>query len=39
VALAALHALSQEGKVPKERVAEAISKYELDPEKRNPMHS
>ena len=39
VALTALHALSQEGKVPKERVAEAISKYELDPEKRNPMHS
>jgi pyruvate dehydrogenase complex dehydrogenase (E1) component len=25
--------------VPRERVAEAISKYEIDPEKRNPMHS
>jgi pyruvate dehydrogenase E1 component len=39
VALSALHALAQEGQVPKERVAEAISKYEIDPEKRNPMHS
>jgi pyruvate dehydrogenase E1 component len=39
VTLTALHALAQEGLVPRERVAEAISKYEIDPEKRNPMHS
>jgi pyruvate dehydrogenase E1 component len=39
VALSALHALAQEGAIPRERVAEAISKYEIDPEKRNPMHS
>ena len=39
VALSALHALAQEGAIPKERVAEAISKYDIDPEKRNPMHS
>jgi pyruvate dehydrogenase E1 component len=39
VTLTALHALAQEGQVPKERVAEAISKYEIDTEKRNPMHS
>jgi pyruvate dehydrogenase E1 component len=39
VALTALHALAQEGQVPNERVAEAISKYDIDPEKRNPMHS
>jgi pyruvate dehydrogenase complex dehydrogenase (E1) component len=31
--------LAQEGAIPKERVAEAISKYDIDPEKRNPMHS
>jgi pyruvate dehydrogenase E1 component len=39
VALSALHALAQEGMVPKKRVAEAISKYDIDPEKPNPMHS
>jgi pyruvate dehydrogenase E1 component len=39
VTLTALHALAQEGLVPRERVAEAISKYDIDPEKRNPMHS
>jgi len=39
VTLTALHALAQEGLVPRERVAEAISRYEIDPEKRNPMHS
>ncbi|HEU4908125.1 MAG TPA: pyruvate dehydrogenase (acetyl-transferring), homodimeric type, partial [Propionibacteriaceae bacterium] len=39
VVLSALHALAQEGAIPTERVAEAISKYDIDPEKRNPMHS
>jgi len=39
VTLTALHALAQEGLVARERVAEAISKYDIDPEKRNPMHS
>jgi pyruvate dehydrogenase E1 component len=39
VTLAALHALAQEGAVPKERVAEAITKYDIDPEKPNPMHT
>jgi pyruvate dehydrogenase E1 component len=39
VALTALHALAQDGLVPKERVAEAITKYDIDPEKPNPMHT
>jgi pyruvate dehydrogenase E1 component len=39
VTLAALHALAQDGTVPKERVAEAITKYDIDPEKPNPMHT
>jgi pyruvate dehydrogenase E1 component len=39
VTLTALHALAQEGQVPKERVAEAISKYDIDPEKPNPMRT
>ena len=36
VTLTALHALAQEGLVPRERVAEAISKYEIDPEEAEP---
>jgi pyruvate dehydrogenase E1 component len=39
VALTALHALAQDGLVPKDRVAEAITKYDIDPEKPNPMHT
>jgi pyruvate dehydrogenase E1 component len=39
VTLTALHALAQEGQIPQERVAEAISKYDIDPEKRNPMRT
>jgi pyruvate dehydrogenase E1 component len=39
VTLTALHALAQEGQIPQERVVEAISKYDIDPEKRNPMRS
>jgi pyruvate dehydrogenase E1 component len=39
VTLTALHALAEEGLVPKERVAEAISKYDIDPEKPNPMRT
>jgi pyruvate dehydrogenase E1 component len=37
--LAALHALAQDGLVPKERVAEAITKYDIDPDKPNPMRT
>jgi pyruvate dehydrogenase E1 component len=36
VVLAALESLAKEGKVPASRVAEAIGKYEIDPEKPNP---
>jgi pyruvate dehydrogenase E1 component len=36
VALAALRALADEGTVPTARVAEAISKYDIDPDKANP---
>jgi pyruvate dehydrogenase E1 component len=39
VTLAALHALAQDGLVPKERAAEAISKYDIDPDKPNPMRT
>jgi pyruvate dehydrogenase E1 component len=39
VTLAALHALAQDGLVPKERVAEAITKYDIDPDKPNPMRT
>jgi pyruvate dehydrogenase E1 component len=39
VTLAALNALAQDGVLPKERVAEAITKYDIDPEKPNPMHT
>jgi len=37
VALAAMKALADEGKVPIERVAEAIKKYDIDPDKPNPV--
>jgi pyruvate dehydrogenase E1 component len=36
VTLAALKALADEGTVPAARVAEAISKYDIDPDKANP---
>ena len=36
ITVAALESLAKEGTIPVERVAEAISKYELDPEKPNP---
>jgi pyruvate dehydrogenase E1 component len=39
VAVAALKALAQEGTVPAERVAKAIAKYDLDPDKPNPARS
>jgi pyruvate dehydrogenase E1 component len=39
VTLTALHTLAQRGQIPQERVAEAISKYDIDPEKRNPMRT
>jgi pyruvate dehydrogenase E1 component len=39
VAVAALESLAKEGKVPAARVAEAIAKYGLDPEKPNPVKS
>jgi pyruvate dehydrogenase E1 component len=39
VTLAALHALAQDGLLPKERVAEAITKYDIDPDKPNPMRT
>ena len=37
VAVAALAALAQEGTVPAETVAKAIARYDIDPEKPNPM--
>ena len=37
VAVAALKALADDGLVPPSRVAEAIAKYELDPNKPNPV--
>jgi pyruvate dehydrogenase E1 component len=37
VAVAALSALAEEGKVDREKVAAALVKYELDPNKPNPM--
>jgi len=37
VAVAALHALAAEGKVERARVAEAIAKYGIDPDKPNPV--
>jgi pyruvate dehydrogenase E1 component len=39
VTLTALHALAQDDLIAKERVAEAITKYDLDPEKPNPMRT
>jgi len=37
IALAALKALADEGELPASRVAEAIEKYGIDPEKPNPV--
>ena len=37
VAVAALKALADEGAIPVARVAEAIAKYHIDPEKPNPV--
>ncbi len=37
VAVAALHALADDGDVPRSKVAEAIKKYGVDPEKPNPL--
>jgi pyruvate dehydrogenase E1 component len=37
IALAALKALADEGEIPAARVAEAIGKYRIDPEKPNPV--
>ena len=37
VAVAALKALADEGAIPASRVTEAIRKYEIDPEKPNPV--
>jgi pyruvate dehydrogenase E1 component len=37
VAVAALKALADEGEIPTTRVAEAIRKYRIDPDKPNPM--
>lgn len=39
VALAALKALADENRIPSIKVAEAIAKYGIDPEKPNPAHS
>jgi pyruvate dehydrogenase E1 component len=36
VAVAALHSLAQEGAVPAGKVADAIKKYGIDPEKPDP---
>jgi pyruvate dehydrogenase E1 component len=39
VAVAALKALADEGTLPAAKVAEAIKKYGIDPEKPNPLHA
>jgi pyruvate dehydrogenase E1 component len=39
VVVAALKALAEEGSIPSARVAEAIRKYDIDPEKANPARS
>ncbi len=39
VTIAALKALADENKIPSIKVAEAIGKYGIDPEKANPAHS
>ena len=36
ITIAALKALSEEGKIGKQQVAQAIEKYGIDPEKSNP---
>ena len=37
VALAALQALAQEGAIPASKVSEAMTRYEIDPEKADPV--
>jgi len=39
VTLSALKALADEGKIPMKKVAEAIKKYGINPEKANPQHA
>lgn len=39
VVIAALKALADEGQLPAGKVAEAIKKYNIDPEKINPLHA
>ncbi|TAM82420.1 MAG: pyruvate dehydrogenase (acetyl-transferring), homodimeric type [Candidimonas sp.] len=39
VVLAALTALADEGAIPRAKVAEAIKKYDIDPDKANPHHA
>ncbi len=39
VVLAALRSLADEGKLPLKKVAEAIKKYGIDPEKANPQYA
>ncbi|MEW5757844.1 MAG: pyruvate dehydrogenase (acetyl-transferring), homodimeric type [Pseudomonadota bacterium] len=39
VVVAALKALADEGRMPAAKVAEAIAKYGIDPEKTNPLHA
>ncbi|MGO3892127.1 MAG: hypothetical protein ACTJHW_14230, partial [Paenalcaligenes sp.] len=39
VVLSALRALADEGKLPREKVLEAIKKYGINPEKANPHHA
>jgi pyruvate dehydrogenase E1 component len=39
VTVAALKALADEGTLPAAKVAEAIKKYGIDPEKTNPLHA
>ena len=37
VVVAALTALADDGEVPRSRISEAIKKYDIDPEKPNPL--
>jgi pyruvate dehydrogenase E1 component len=37
ITVAALKALSEEGKIPSEQVVQAMQKYGIDPEKPNPV--
>jgi pyruvate dehydrogenase E1 component len=39
VVIAALHALADEGSVPTAKVAEAIAKYGINPDKSNPAYA